>query len=88
MQETEMPLTISGFGLTYNVSNLDRDWHYPSHLQVATIWYQKPTKCFKRRQEAAIKFKGHFCAGVGDKSDRDFHADACTGDSGGPATIR
>ncbi len=77
-------LVISGFGMTFNLSDISRGWYYPNVLQVSTVKLLPLSSCFSPRQEMSMAFKGHFCAGSG-VTDA-FREDSCNGDSGGPAT--
>lgn len=79
------PLTISGFGMTYNASDPAKGWYNPTHLSVANIKFLNLSRCYGPTKELELTFPGHFCAGAG-LGKRDFAPDSCQGDSGGPAT--
>ena len=85
--EAGVKLHISGFGRTFNASDISRGWFVPNRLQVAGVKLLELSDCFSRQHERLLAFGGHFCAGRGSTS-TGFHPDSCDGDSGGPATYK
>ena len=55
---------VSGFGLAFNNSDLERGFYYPKKLQINNIQPLRLEDCFSPHKEDALNFRGHFCAGV------------------------
>ena len=102
-QLKDSDLVVSGFGKTFNASNISKGWFYPSRLQTTTLRLKPLEACFKRNAEGARTSKSHLCAGAQERRSSTvnlqpgkfngrrglmFKADSCIGDSGGPLTFR
>lgn len=82
------PLTVSGFGATFEQQNIAKGWFPSPFLQIATVFLHSIDVCIPPIHEKAIKFKGHLCAGGQKTQGTSLYSDSCSGDSGGPLTFQ